>query len=199
MSGSRWALDPHEVFDLGAGPQGRLEGCWRILGCPACGAHHFDDEECPRLTIAPLSLREANAWVEEHHRHHGSTQGHKFSVGLLFGEELAGVAIAGRPVGRHDDDGLTIEVRRVATRGTFNGCSKLYGALCNAAKALGFHRVITFTLPEEGGGSLRAAGFRLIRKTTSKRGWNRESRPRTDKAPLGQKLRWERTLQGGGE
>jgi hypothetical protein len=143
-----------------------------------------------------MTLKDANGWVREHHRHHSGTQGHKFSVGLLFGEDLVGVAIAGLPVSRHDHDGLTVEVRRVATLGTFNGCSKLYGALCGAAKAMGFRRAITFTLPEEGGGSLRAAGFNLVRGTRGGK-WGRRGRPREDAGPTGPKLRWERLLKGG--
>ena len=33
------------------------------------------------LDIRPISLAEANAFVEEHHRHHKPVVGHKFSIG----------------------------------------------------------------------------------------------------------------------
>ena len=60
-----------------------------------------------------------------------------------------------------------------------NACSKLYGAAWKAAKALGYTRLITYTLPEEGGASLRAAGWRLV-GTRGGGTWSRPSRPRAD-------------------
>lgn len=62
------------------------------------------------LEVVPITLREANAFVEQNHRHHGPTVGHKFSIGLSDGEKIVGVAIVGRPVARHLDDGWTLEV-----------------------------------------------------------------------------------------
>ena len=87
--------------------------------------------------------------------------GSKFAIGAQVGEQLVGVAIVGRPVAPRLDDGLTAEITRVCTDGTRNACSLLYGACRKAAKALGYVRIFTYTLPEEGGSSLRAAGFRL--------------------------------------
>jgi hypothetical protein len=106
--------------------------------------------------------------------------------------ELRGVAIVGRPVARKLDNGWTLEVNRVCTDGARNACSMLYGAAWRAAKALGFRRLITYTLPEEGGASLRATGWRLL----GERGggnWNVPTRPRIDTAAVlrGQKLLWE--------
>jgi len=37
------------------------------------------------LDICPISLAEANAFVEEHHRHHKPVVGHKFSIGCTDG------------------------------------------------------------------------------------------------------------------
>jgi hypothetical protein len=144
------------------------------------------------LRIVPISLEEANAFVEKHHRHHKPAIGHKFSVAAADGDTIRGVAIVGRPVARGNDDGWTLEVNRCCTDGVKNGCSMLYGAAWRAAKALGYRRLITYTLPAEGGASLRAAGWRLI----GERGggnWNTPSRPRidTDAALRGQKLLWE--------
>lgn len=93
-----------------------------------------------------------------YHRHSRPTVGHKFSVGVAD-DELRGVAIVGRPVSRHLDDGTTLEITRVCTDGTPNACSMLYGACRRAAKAMGYARILTYTLPNEGGASLRAAGF----------------------------------------
>lgn len=70
------------------------------------------------LDIVPISLAEANAFVEQHHRHHKPVVGHKFSIGLSNGEKIVGVAIVGRPVARHLDDGWTLEVNRLCTEGT---------------------------------------------------------------------------------
>lgn len=154
------------------------------------------------LAITPINLDEANAYVSKHHRHHRPVVGHKFalavsscdglSAGCAEAYAVVGVCIVGRPVSRHLDDGFTLEVNRCCTDGTKNACSMLYGAAWRAAKALGYRKLITYTLPEEGGASLRASGWRLV----GERGggnWNVKSRPRIDTAELlrGQKSLWE--------
>ena len=144
------------------------------------------------MIITPINLDEANAYVATHHRHHKPVVGAKFSIAVSESEEVVGVAIVGRPVARRLDDGWTLEVNRVCTDGARNACSMLYGAAWRAAKALGFLRLITYTLPEEGGASLRATGWRLL----GERGggnWNVPTRPRIDTAAVlrGQKLLWE--------
>lgn len=144
------------------------------------------------LTVTPIGLDEANAFVAFHHRHHRPVPGAKFCVAVSDGQTVRGVAIVGRPVARMTDDGWTLEVNRCCTDGARNACSMLYGAAWRAAKALGFKRLITYTLPEEGGASLRAAGWRLV----GLRGggnWNVPSRPRVDTAEVlqGQKTLWE--------
>lgn len=146
------------------------------------------------LVIVPVSLEEANALVEAIHRHHDPVVGHKFSIGVASESAIVGVAVIGRPVARGNDDGLTLEVNRCCTDGTRNACSMLYRAAWRAARAMGYRRLITYTLPAEGGASLRGAGFTLI----GERGggnWNTPSRPRIDTAQLlrGQKLLWEAT------
>lgn len=145
------------------------------------------------LVITPINLDEANAYVSKFHRHHKPVVGHKFCVACSDESgEVKGVAIVGRPVSRHLDDGWTLEVNRCCTDGTFNACSILYGAAWRVAKNLGYRKLITYTLPEEGGASLKAAGWKLI----GERGggsWNVKSRPRIDTAEhlAGQKLLWE--------
>lgn len=146
-----------------------------------------------KLRLCPLDLEEANIFVRQFHRHHVPVVGHKFSVGAQRVEdgEVCGVAIVGRPVSRMRDDGLTLEVSRLCTDGTKNACSFLYGAAARAAFALGFERIGTYTLPHEGGGSLRGAGWKLL----GERGggsWSRDERPRIDKHPTQGKLLWER-------
>lgn len=142
------------------------------------------------LVIVPLELKEANELVAQWHRHHQPTVGHRFSIGVSDGDRVCGAAICGRPVARHYDDGWTVEVYRLVTDGTLNACSALYGACRRAAFALGYKRVITYTLPSEGGGSLRGAGWKCIGEAGGGT-WSRASRPRVDKAPTCQKWLWE--------
>lgn len=62
------------------------------------------------LTLTPINLKTANAFVQQYHRHHKPTRGHKFSIGVSDNGALVGVAICGRPVARRLDDGYTLEV-----------------------------------------------------------------------------------------
>lgn len=111
------------------------------------------------LEVRPIDLRVANAYVAANHRHNKPTNGHKFSIGCYEDERLCGVAICGKPVARMLDNGLTLEIRRVCTDGTMNACSILYGACARVAKAMGYKRVVTYTLESEPGTSLKASGF----------------------------------------
>lgn len=142
------------------------------------------------LDLCPMELDEANAYIAAHHRHHPPAVGHKFSIGLARGNEICGVAVVGRPVARHLDNGLTLEVTRLCTDGTKNACSKLYGAAWRAAKALGYKRLITYIGQDESGASLRAAGWKLLYEVRG-RSWTTPSRPRVDRHPLQNKLCWE--------
>lgn len=108
--------------------------------------------------VIPITLKQANSFVTANHRHHSSVAGCKFALGLTDGE-LIGVAICGRPVSRFLDDGLTLEVNRLCTDGTRNACSMLYGACIRVAKAMGYKKVITYTLESENGASLKASNF----------------------------------------
>ena len=103
---------------------------------------------------------------------------------------MRGVAIVGRPVARLLDDGWTLEVNRTCTDGAKNANSMLYGACRRVAFGLGYRKLITYTLPEEGGASLNAAGWKCIGEAGSGT-WNRKARPRVDLHPLQTKLRWE--------
>ena len=144
-----------------------------------------------RLTIVPVSFAEAKSFVAKHHRHHTPPRGHKFSVAVADeGGTIRGVAMIGRPVARLLDDGLTLEVNRVATDGCDNACSALYGASWRAAKALGYNRVVTYTLASEPGASLRGAGWIVVGEVKG-RSWSCKSRPRTDTHPTVDKLRWQ--------
>lgn len=113
------------------------------------------------VTVVPLTLPRANEFVTAHHRHHAALPGGFawWAVGAVSAGKLVGVALAGRPTNRNNDDGQTVEVQRVATDGTPNACSALYGACQRAAKAIGAARIITYTLDSETGASLRGVGW----------------------------------------
>lgn len=145
-----------------------------------------------RLRAVPIGCDEANAFVLAHHRHHGPVIGHKFSIGAADGDKIVGVVIVGRPVARMRDDGMTLEVTRLATDGTRNACSFLYGAAARAAFALGYQRIGTYILTTETGTTLRASGWRKIGEAGGG-SWSRVDRPRVDKAPTQTKMLFERT------
>ena len=42
------------------------------------------------LTLAPITQREAVAYVRAHHRHHEPPRGAKFSIAAVDGERVAG-------------------------------------------------------------------------------------------------------------
>jgi len=131
-----------------------------------------------KLTIRPITQRAARAWITAHHRHLDAPRGDVIRCAVVDeAGEIRGVAMAGRPVSRRLDDGTTLEVTRVATDGATNACSMLYGALRRAAVALGFVRLVTYTLPEEGGASLRASGWRED-GAAGGGSWSAPSRPR---------------------
>lgn len=145
------------------------------------------------LSLVPVSLKDANAFVAAHHRHHKPTRGHKFSIGCAAEGRLVGVAIMGRPVSRYLDNGLTLEVTRLCTTGEKNACSMLYAAAARAAKAMGYRKIITYTLDSEPGISLRAAGWICAGPAGGER-WTGQRRPAADLYPAQMKLRYEKLL-----
>ena len=127
------------------------------------------------LTLTPINLKTANAFVQQYHRHHKPTRGHKFSIGVSDNGALVGVAICGRPVARRLDDGYTLEVNRLCTDGTPNACSILYAAAYRAARAMGYTC--------EG----RAGGLE----------WNGAKAPKqADQYPRQMKTRWVKKKEG---
>ena len=142
------------------------------------------------MRVVPVSLKDANAFVEAHHRHHRASQGHKFSLGVVAEGRLAGVCIVGRPVARLLDDGWTLEVTRLCViEDARNACSMLYGAAARAAKAMGYARIGTYIREDEPGASLRGAGWRQAR-TTGASSWERQNRQRTDKTVVLPRSYW---------
>lgn len=133
------------------------------------------------LRLVPVTLRQARAFVAAHHRHHKPPAGWRFGVGITDGDGvLVGVAMAGRPVARHLDDGVTVEVNRTCTDGTRNANSALYGAIWRAARSLGYVRAYTYTLAVETGASLKAAGWTVDAELPARGTWHHHSRTRRE-------------------
>lgn len=139
-----------------------------------------------RLTVIPLTLADACDLVDRLHRHHRRPQGHRFSLGVLRADgTLCGAAIIGRPVARALDTGWHVEVTRVATDGTPNACSALYGAAWRTASAAGYLRALTYTQDGESGASLRAAGWRPVAVLRPRTGWDTPARRRASRGTDG--------------
>jgi hypothetical protein len=161
------------------------------------------------VRIVPVTKTQARQFVQEHHRHNEApTQAQvSFAVGLEHEGELVAVATAGHPVARGLSDGVTLEVSRVCVKELHgNANSMLYGALGRAGKALGYERLVTYTLESESGVSLRAAGFGTPIPIGA-RSWGEENkasqgRARYDYTIWGErrqsqgvpKFRWEKSL-----
>ncbi|MFJ7054757.1 XF1762 family protein [Streptomyces albidoflavus] len=155
--------------------------------------------EPTRLHLVPVRQKDAKAFVREWHRHHQPPAGAVFSIGAADEEGvLRAVAMAGRPVARHLDDGQTLEVTRTATDGARNANSLLYGAAWRAAKALGYTRLITYTQEGQSGASLRASGWQVLARRPPRRGWDCPSRPRRPRgAENVARTLWEAPPQAG--
>lgn len=149
--------------------------------------------------IRPITLREANEFVEKHHRHHAAVTGCKFAISLYKKtrkntDELIGVAICGRPVSRILDDGRTLEINRLCVIENGNSCSMLYGAAIRIAKDMGYKKVITYILESEFGSSLKASGFVLEDSCCGGPEWTGKRSGRTTKTPKEYKQRWVKYL-----
>ena len=154
----------------------------------------------PKLFAVPLSLKKANNFVEDYHRHNGRTarDGGKWAIGVSDGERLIGVAIVGNPLSATYMDGYTAEVLRVcvlpdAQRGAN---SFLYARCWQIWRAMGGTRLITYTLATESGASLRGAGWRVVGENKGHNDWQAKTQMdgkyRTKQEIYGQhKLRWE--------
>ena len=139
-----------------------------------------------------MTLKAANEYVAERHRHHKPSTGHKFSIGLMDNNKLIGVAICGRPVARGSDNGFTLEVNRLCTDGSENACSKLYGACARIAKEMGYTKIQTYILNDEPGISLKASGW-VTEATTAGGQWKHtDGKQRRTDQPTQPKQRWAR-------
>lgn len=147
-----------------------------------------------RLRVRNCELRDANAFVQRLHRHHKRAAGHRFSLRAVDSTgETRGVCIVGRPVARAIDHSRVVEVTRLCTDGTPNACSVLYSAAARAARELGYAEIQTYVLATEPGTSLVASGWERGNDVKG-RSWSCQSRPRTDKHPTVDKVRWFKRL-----
>jgi hypothetical protein len=153
------------------------------------------------LRLVPITLREANAFVAQHHRHHQPVRGCRFVIGVAREDKLCGAVIAGRPVARRVDWRTTCEVTRCCTNGTPHVASMLYAAAARTARAMGYTRIQTYTLAEEAGVSVQAAGWRdegpagggAWHHADARQLWLHGSERRQDQS-TGDKRRWAKTL-----
>ena len=158
------------------------------------------------IKAVPVSLTEAQNYINENHRHHIAAKVDKYRVGAEENGELVGVAQCGRPVARNLDDGKTIEVLRLCTNGNKNVCSFLYSRCARIAKELGYSKIITYILESESGASLKASGWHCEKESTGGGSWDHPSRrryieedqisffPQKAKYPTGKKQRWGKEL-----
>lgn len=146
------------------------------------------------LGLRPIDFASAAEFAGLHHRHNKPPVGHKFSVACYAGDKLVGVCMVGRPIGRYLDDGKTLEVNRYCTDGTKNACTMLYGAAQRAAKALGYSRIVTYTLQSENGASLRASNW-ICDGPAGGTHWTGQRYEQLE-MPLGEmKVRWRKELK----
>ena len=147
-----------------------------------------------KLRAVPCTIGRAKEIVDGWHRHHGSSTSALFAAAVADEDGIVrGVALIGRPVARLLDDGFTLEVTRVATDGTPNACSALYGIARRIGAALGYARMVTYTRADEPGASLRAAGLKDEGPIRA-RSWDMPGRPRVDKTEIIQRRRWSLEL-----
>ena len=122
-----------------------------------------------KLIPIPMTLKEANDFVEQFHRHNGRTSrnGGKYAIGVSNGDGLVGVAIVGWPLSATYMDGFTAEVLRVCVLpdAPVGANSFLYAACWRAWRAMGGTRLITYTLVSESGASLKGAGWKILHMT----------------------------------
>lgn len=146
------------------------------------------------MRIEPCTVSEARRLVKQWHRHLEDVQGGLFAAKVTVDGETVGVALAGNPARVWQGTGR-LAISRVAlkTKHINNAASMLYGAICRAARELGYTEAWTYTLPEETGKSLKAAGFEDM--GLNKGGeHDRPSRRRKPAKHPEQKRRWRRTL-----
>ena len=150
----------------------------------------------PTLEVVPLTLKTANEFVDKYHTHNKKVVGCKFCIGAKANNSLEAVAIVGRPVARKLDDGFTVEILRLCTKqtGIKNLCSLLYSRSWRLWKLMGGKRIITYTLEEENGSSLKASGYKITGETQPFKkgtGWTTRKGRVWQEIQEQKRIRWE--------
>lgn len=159
------------------------------------------------LKVTPTTIKKANEFVKEHHRHHRPTTNNTGRWALSAYDNsgsLVGVIIAANPISPFLMDGYTLELTRVcvsekAPKGT---CSFLISRCCKIWKEMGGRKVITYTLSTESGSSLKGAGWKEAGKVKPHKRWTNRNRvdgkSREDLTIYSlEKIRWEKTIGDG--
>lgn len=158
-----------------------------------------------KYEIAPVTTKEALRWVAETHRHLPKLQGGLFAVSVEWAKFRVGVAVVGNPPRVWQGTGRVVISRCAAIEGlptvvdskgvehASPACTMLYRRCVDAARALGYREIWTYTLEHESGQTLRAAGFKFMGLSRDSSEWavSREGRTPIETGP---KKRWMRRL-----
>lgn len=156
-------------------------------------------------SVRPVTVKAAQAWCRQVHRHLPNVQGGLFATSVWDRHSCVAVGIAGHPPRVWLGTGRVV-ISRVAalqlpdvidSAGKAHpapACTMIYRSLCDAARALGYREVWTYTLPDEPGSSLRDAGFTEQGETRGEE-WDRPSRSRGPAVNAQKKRRWMRELR----
>lgn len=145
------------------------------------------------LNLSPITIGDARKYVEREHSHHHAPLSALCAVSVVDGGGLiVCVSMLGRPVSRELQAQGCVEVHRVASDGTApHAASMAIGAIARAAIALGWRRLVSYTLLGEAGTSYRAAGWCPVSVSRDGREWSCVSRERGAVGQPGAKVRWE--------
>lgn len=156
-------------------------------------------ENSERLYVVPCSKEQASDYITHMHRHHLPLDFGSFCLAVCTSDgTVHGVAIIGRTVTQHMKlPGISnrwiVEVRRVATDGFPNACSALYGSAWRFVREMGYRAIISYTLPSEGGASLRALGWQQV-DDVGGNSWAHRGTRGVDIHPTVKKTRWQCTI-----
>jgi hypothetical protein len=151
-----------------------------------------------KLYVVPCSKERAGEFIYYIHRHHLPLDYATYTIACCTSDGIVhGVGAIGRTTTQHLKlDGISNEwiqeVRRVATDGTRNACSILYAHAWKLVSSIGYRALVSYTLPEEGGSSLRALGWQQVDNVGGNT-WAHRSKRGYDIAPTGKKTRWQIT------
>ncbi len=154
------------------------------------------------FSVVPMTLKESNEFVDKYHSHNKRVQGYKFAIGAIYQDKLVGVAICGRPISATLDNKKTIELLRscVLNDAPKNTNSFLYGRSWRVAEAMGYEKMITYTLMKEQASACKAIGMKIVGQTKdSTKAWAHKEKKdgiirKTQKIYKELKYRWETTV-----